>query len=117
MSSVFSMELEGISKAWRLKVMMNRPVTRTTAMEARNSMGVSFFFSSGASVFAVFGFLLTVCSPVPGNRRGRQRTRRRKRPQRTLVKKRWTERIKRTSLPSSRERPGAGRSGEVSADQ
>src|SRR5574341_1281772 len=64
MSSVFSMELEGISKAWRLKVMMNRPVTSTTAMEARNSMGVSLFFSSCPSGFSVFSFLLTVNLPA-----------------------------------------------------
>src|SRR5581483_8156306 len=43
-SSVFSIELEGISNAWMLKVIMKSPVTSTTAMEERNSMGVSFFF-------------------------------------------------------------------------
>src|SRR5215467_6305934 len=51
MSSVFSMELEGISKACTTKVMMNSPVTRTAASEARNSTVVSFCFSSGLTSF------------------------------------------------------------------
>src|SRR5579864_1138472 len=46
MSSVFSIELEGISNACTTKVMMNKPVTSTAASEARNSTVVSFGFSS-----------------------------------------------------------------------
>src|SRR5258706_726228 len=45
MSSVSAMELDGISKACRLKVMMIRPITRTTDMEEMNSMTVSFCFA------------------------------------------------------------------------
>src|ERR1700683_161161 len=46
MSRVSSMELEGISNACRINVMMNRPVTSTPASEARNSTVVSWGFSS-----------------------------------------------------------------------
>src|SRR5580704_1523983 len=50
-SSVFSIELEGISKACRTNVMMNSPVTRTAASEVRNSTVVSRGFSSCLSSF------------------------------------------------------------------
>ena len=52
------MELDGISKACKLKVMMKRPVTSTTAIEEMNSIGVSFFFSgfSGAAFFSICSF-------------------------------------------------------------
>src|SRR5436305_9479945 len=65
MSSVFSIELEGISKACTTNVMMNRPVTRTAQSEARYSAVVSFglssadFFSKLPSLFAT-GVLSTV---------------------------------------------------------
>src|ERR1039457_6340381 len=42
MSRVLSMEEVGISKACMQKVMMNRPMTSTEAMEATNSAVVSF---------------------------------------------------------------------------
>src|SRR5436305_3165730 len=56
MSSVFSIELEGISKACTTNVMMNRPVTSTAASEARNSTVVSRGFSStfGPGFFSDF---------------------------------------------------------------
>jgi hypothetical protein len=60
MSNVFSMELEGISNAWKMNVIIKRPVTRTTAMEAINSGVVSFCFSGlvGLSAAAIAtGFL------------------------------------------------------------
>ena len=41
MSSVFSIEAEGISKFWKMKVMTKRPTARTVQMEARDSSGVS----------------------------------------------------------------------------
>jgi hypothetical protein len=44
-NKVFSIELEGISKACRQKVMMNSPTTSTPAIEAMNSLLVSRFFS------------------------------------------------------------------------
>src|SRR5271157_6148073 len=53
MSSVFSIELDGISKACSAKVMMNRPVTIMMAIEAMNSDVVSFGFA-GFCVSAVF---------------------------------------------------------------
>src|SRR2546423_11837478 len=53
-SRVFSMELEGISNACRLKVMMNRPVTSTAAMEAINSMVVSRGFSFFTAFLSLF---------------------------------------------------------------
>ena len=43
-SKVFSIELDGITKACNVKVMMNSPVTSTTAMEAMNSEVVSLGF-------------------------------------------------------------------------
>src|ERR1035438_2596023 len=46
------MELEGISKACRINVMMNKPVTRTPAREARNSTVVSLGFSSSTTIFS-----------------------------------------------------------------
>src|ERR1700722_15604703 len=59
-SSVFSIELEGISKACITKVMMNSPVTSTAASEDRNSTVVSFGFSSVTllSLFSVFANLI-----------------------------------------------------------
>src|SRR5208337_3837851 len=45
-SRVFSIELDGISNAWSTKVMTNRPVTTTMAMEAMNSGVVSFGFAA-----------------------------------------------------------------------
>src|SRR5271167_4933932 len=60
-SRVFSMELEGISKACTMKVMMNRPVTSTAAREARNSTVVSRGFSA-----CVFFFMATKFCPVNG---------------------------------------------------
>ena len=41
MSSVLTMEAEGISKFWKMKVMTKRPIARTVQMEARDSSGVS----------------------------------------------------------------------------
>src|SRR5208283_2610771 len=43
-NKVFSMELEGMTKACNANVMMKRPVTSTTAMDAINSDVVSFCF-------------------------------------------------------------------------
>ena len=48
------MELEGISKACRLKVMMNSPTTSTRATEAMNSGVVSRFLSGFAESLLVF---------------------------------------------------------------
>src|SRR5215472_12709605 len=45
MSSVFSMEDDGISNACTMKVIMNNPVTSTPASDARNSTVVSRGFS------------------------------------------------------------------------
>src|SRR5215831_16620035 len=64
MSRVSSIELEGISKACRLKVMMNSPVTRTTAIEAMNSSVVSFFSSCADSGVFLSFFAKVVC-PCP----------------------------------------------------
>src|SRR5271168_1017018 len=41
MSSVLTMEADGISKFWKMKVMTKRPMARTVQMEARDSSGVS----------------------------------------------------------------------------
>src|ERR1022692_2799360 len=60
-SSVFSIELEGISKACTMNVIMNRPVTSTAARDARNSTVVSRGFST-----CVFSFLATRFCPVSG---------------------------------------------------
>src|SRR5579863_161607 len=55
MSSVFSIELDGISNACITKVMIKSPVTSTAASEARNSTGVSCGFCSSAfSVLSSF---------------------------------------------------------------
>jgi hypothetical protein len=92
MSSVSSIELEGISNACSTNVMMNSPVTSTPAREARNSTVVSRGFSStrfplsilltmtSFSFFGTFrirfrGFSLSVFS---------QRTRRKVRSQRVI---------------------------------
>jgi hypothetical protein len=45
------MELEGISNACTMKVMMKRPVTSTAASEARNSTVVSRGFSGSVFCF------------------------------------------------------------------
>ena len=80
---VFSIELEGMTKACSVKVMMNNPVTRTAAIEATNSGVVSSGFLGGdwgsASIGALlvvlgfetssvvsFGFALAMVSSVPG---------------------------------------------------
>src|SRR5450755_3555382 len=55
-SRVFSIEEEGIANACIVKVIMNNPVTRITAREARNSTGVS---RAGSSFFSI-SFLLTL---------------------------------------------------------
>src|SRR5580704_2630891 len=60
-NSVFSIELEGISKACTIKVIMNRPVTSTAARDARNSTVVSRGFST-----CVFSFLATRFIPLKG---------------------------------------------------
>src|ERR1700677_668106 len=61
MSRVSSMELEGISNACRINVMMNRPVTSTLAREARNSTVVSrgFSLASTTTSRSFFGTLAT----------------------------------------------------------
>jgi hypothetical protein len=41
MRSVLTMEAEGISKFWKMKVMTKRPMARTVQMEAKDSSGVS----------------------------------------------------------------------------
>src|SRR5271165_4068266 len=55
-SSVFSMELDGISKACSANVMMNRPVTITMAMEAINSGVVSLGLLGFSASAAFAGF-------------------------------------------------------------
>src|SRR5438270_4739780 len=45
MSSVFSIELDGISNACKLNVMIKSPTTSTDAIEAMNSSVDSFFLS------------------------------------------------------------------------
>src|SRR6266852_4817473 len=57
MSSVSSLELEGISNACSTNVMMKRPVTSTPPREARNSTVVSRGCSSTmtSSCFGTFG--------------------------------------------------------------
>ena len=54
-SSVFSIELEGMVKACSVKVMMNSPVTSTMAMEAINSAVVSLGFSGFCRLCAGLG--------------------------------------------------------------
>ena len=49
MSSVFSIELDGISNACTTNVMMNNPVTNTAASDERNSTVDSLGFSSAKS--------------------------------------------------------------------
>jgi hypothetical protein len=49
---VFSIELDGISKACKLNVIMKRPTTRTDAIDAINS-SVDSFFGSGFAVLPV----------------------------------------------------------------
>src|SRR5947209_19573705 len=50
MSSVSSMEADGISKFWKMKVMMKSRTTSTADVDPMNSIEVSRFFSG-------FGFL------------------------------------------------------------
>src|SRR6202044_1752017 len=52
----FSMELDGISNACTMNVIMNRPVTSTAASEARNSTVVSRGFSACVSSFVATRF-------------------------------------------------------------
>src|SRR5690242_18704900 len=52
--SVFSMDDEGISNAWKMNVIMKRPVTSTPASEARNSTVVSRGFSSSTLSLSFF---------------------------------------------------------------
>jgi hypothetical protein len=49
--SVLTMDAEGISKFWKMKVMTKRPTARTEQMEASDSRGVSVsaFFPAGAA--------------------------------------------------------------------
>jgi hypothetical protein len=54
-SSVSSIELEGISNACTTNVMMNNPVTSTAASEERNSTAVSLGFSSAAGLLLLLG--------------------------------------------------------------
>src|SRR5271165_3671856 len=63
-SSVFSMELDGISKACSAKVMMNRPVTITMAIEAINSGVVSLGLVgfSGSAGFRDSAVLSAFCA-------------------------------------------------------
>src|SRR6202049_776714 len=68
-SSVFSMELDGISNACTTNVMMNSPVTNTAASDERNSTVDSLGFSSATlssnaiSFFAdFFSVIIDVCS-------------------------------------------------------
>src|SRR5579871_6178351 len=63
-SSVFSIELDGISNACTTKVMMKSPVTRTAASEARNSTVVSLCFSSGALLASSSFFGNVVFVPI-----------------------------------------------------
>ena len=63
------MELEGMTKACNAKVMMNSPVTSTTAMEAINSDVVSLgFFGlselSTVSGAALLSFFVTANCPT-----------------------------------------------------
>ena len=92
------MEAEGISKACRMKVMMNKPETSTVAMEPINSIVVSRCFSgcsaddlplAGAD-FALFLFFAKMFS---------QLTSRIVRFQRTYSQKCRTVKIKLASLP------------------
>src|SRR6202020_2536897 len=68
MSSVLTMDAEGISKFWKMKVITKRPMARTVQMEARDSRGVSACSCSAnsglvASVVMVSGkTLLHRCS-------------------------------------------------------
>jgi ABC-type uncharacterized transport system permease subunit len=50
MSSVFSMEADGISKFWKMKVMTKRPTASTVQMEARDSSAVSWSSCCGSWV-------------------------------------------------------------------
>src|ERR1700692_888507 len=68
-SSVFSMELDGISNACTTNVMMNSPVTNTAASDERNSTVDSLGFSSArlssttTSFFGdFFSVIIDVCS-------------------------------------------------------
>src|SRR5579883_3128150 len=62
------MELEGISNACRLNVMIKRPTISTAAMEAVNSSLVSFFFGSCSRSFSGFAFfalkVFTLINPL-----------------------------------------------------
>jgi hypothetical protein len=58
MSNVFTIEADGISKFWKMKVMTKRPIARTVQMEARDSRGVSVRSCSADSIS--FGSVATV---------------------------------------------------------
>ena len=58
MRRVLTIEAEGISKFWKMKVMTKRPMARTVQMEARDSSGVSVRSCSVVSIS--FGSVATV---------------------------------------------------------
>jgi hypothetical protein len=58
------MELEGISNACRMNVIMNNPVTSTPAKEAKNSTVVSRGLASRA---VSFSFVITFWIPILRN--------------------------------------------------
>src|SRR3954453_15866038 len=93
MSSVSSIEDEGISNACTMNVMMNRPVTSTDAMEAMNSAVVSLGFS-GAASFAFFSRL-----PTPVLSARDQSTMRSMRRQRIRLGRFRSMEIQRETLP------------------
>src|SRR3954468_21135744 len=101
MSSVSSIEEEGISNACTMKVMMNRPVTRTDAIEAMNSAVVSLGFLGAAS----FDFLSRLPTPVLSARD--QSTMRSMRRQRIRLGRFRSMEIQRESLPSGLVAGGA----------
>src|SRR5580658_4976545 len=53
MRRVLTIEAEGISKFWKMKVMTKRPMARTVQMEARDSSGVSVRSCSADSISVV----------------------------------------------------------------
>src|SRR3954467_3265583 len=70
MRSVFTMEEDGISNACMLKVTMNNPVTRTTAIELMNSMVVSFFSSGFSFSFSLGNQVLSASVILQNEGRG-----------------------------------------------
>ena len=58
-SSVFTIEAEGISKFWETKVITKRPMANTLQIEASDSSGVSVCcFSSVSTAFVVDSIVL-----------------------------------------------------------